>query len=87
MEERIKALENKVEKHQSQIDLLKKDLETSIKALTNLSNSITNFIEDYNELTDKIEKNFITLEENDEITYKKVSEIIEIINDIRSGRI
>ena len=82
MEERIKALENKVEKHQSQIDLLKKDLETSIKALTNLSNSITNFIEDYNELTDKIEKNFITLEENDEITYKKVSEIIEIINEI-----
>tara|TARA_R110001606_G_scaffold329345_1_gene476581 strand:- start:125 stop:388 length:264 start_codon:yes stop_codon:yes gene_type:complete len=87
MEERIKLLESEIEKLRDKLNLLEKNHEISLKNTIESIKVFTDFMQDNNKLTKKIEHNFITLEENDEKTYKKVNEIITMINDMKSDRI
>tara|TARA_R110002049_G_scaffold29600_7_gene100708 strand:+ start:2520 stop:2783 length:264 start_codon:yes stop_codon:yes gene_type:complete len=87
MEERIKLLESEIEKLRDKLNLLEKNHEISLKNTIESIKVFTDFMLDNNKLTKKIEHNFITLEKNDEKTYKKVNEIITMINDMKSDRI
>lgn len=87
MEDRLKVLENEIEKLRNKIDSLEKNHTTNLENTLKSVRTFTNFMEDNNKLNKKIEANFITLEENDEKTYKKVNQLIVKINDINSGRI